>query len=81
MKLKFPDHTQSFFSTLFLVTNFDIIPSQVLNSYIFKMNSTNSFNDRFTLMGFDSINFIDNVGSFVYYLMIIASLLVIMLIS
>jgi hypothetical protein len=35
-------------------------------------------NERFEKMGFDSLNFIDNSGSFLYYLMIIAMLTVMM---
>ena len=60
------------------MTNFDIIPSTFLNSLLFNMDTTDPINDRFNEMGFDSSNFIDNIGSFFYYNMIIGILLIIM---
>jgi hypothetical protein len=50
MRLKFPSHCQSFFSTLFIVTNFDIIPSTTLNYLLFKMDPSDPINDRFNDM-------------------------------
>lgn len=47
MFIAYPSNAESFFSTLFVVTNFDIIPSQTLNTYLFRTNMTMPRNLRF----------------------------------
>jgi hypothetical protein len=50
MSILFPDFCYSFFSTLFIVTNFDMIPSPYLNQLLFAQNGTEALNIRFEEM-------------------------------
>ncbi len=47
IQVNFPENAQTFFSTLFMVTNFDIIPSDVMNGLIFAMGDSQPMNSRF----------------------------------
>lgn len=58
-----------------LLTNFDILPSGELNQLIFNFQDDIELNDRFTDLGYDSLNCVDNMGSFLYYLIIVVFLL------
>lgn len=75
MNLNFPLSTKLFFNNFVMVTNFDILPSQELNAYFFNFHESDEFNERFSEMGYDSLNCIDNIGSYLYYLIIIGILL------
>jgi hypothetical protein len=50
MNIVFPDFCKSFFSVMFVVTNFDMIPSSYLNQLLFDQNQTAPLNYRFEEM-------------------------------
>ncbi|TNV85626.1 hypothetical protein FGO68_gene8554 [Halteria grandinella] len=74
MGMKFPSHTKAFFSSFVMLTNFDILPSQELNEVVFGFESV-EYEDNFTDLGYDSLNTVDNIGSFLYYLILIFSMI------
>ncbi|TNV85548.1 hypothetical protein FGO68_gene9769 [Halteria grandinella] len=76
MGMKFPSNAKSFFSSFVLITNFDILPSQDLNTLFFNFNKV-EYQDQFSDLGYDSVNAIDNMGSFLYYMILIISIVMI----
>ncbi|TNV85993.1 hypothetical protein FGO68_gene6892 [Halteria grandinella] len=74
MGMNFPSHTKAFFSTFVMLTNFDILPSTALNSLIFGFESV-EYEENYTDLGYDSINTVDNIGSFLYYLILIFAMI------
>ena len=81
MSLYFPGNANAFFRNFVLVTNFDILPSSELNAMFFSFDEQQDYNERFTALCYDSVHTIENMGSFLYYIMIIAGLLLIALVS
>ncbi|TNV85964.1 hypothetical protein FGO68_gene16628 [Halteria grandinella] len=70
MNLNFPSQIKVFFNSFVMVTNFDILPSQELNELLFKFDHI-EYEERFSEMGYDSQNAVDNIGSFIYYFILI----------
>ncbi|TNV85876.1 hypothetical protein FGO68_gene7100 [Halteria grandinella] len=75
MGMKFPSHTKAFFSSFVMLTNFDILPSSDLNELVFGFES-DEYEDNYTDLGYDSLNTVDNIGSFLYYLILILSVII-----
>ncbi|TNV85408.1 hypothetical protein FGO68_gene10025 [Halteria grandinella] len=63
---QFPPLTKKFFISFLTVTNMDLLPSSQLNEYLFGNYVNDEFEQRFTEMGYDSRNAVDNIGSFLY---------------
>ncbi|TNV85800.1 hypothetical protein FGO68_gene17649 [Halteria grandinella] len=75
MGMKFPSHTKAFFSSFIMLTNFDILPSTNLNELVFGYDSA-EYEENFSDLGYDSLNTVDNIGSFLYYLILILSIII-----
>lgn len=76
LAVDFPPKAKVFFNNFVMITNFDILPSSSLNQKLFGF-SGKEYNERFSGIGYDSVNAVDNVGSFLYYLIIITGLIVV----
>jgi len=73
---QFPSITHAFFTSFVTVTSLDLLPSSQLNGYIFgSEGDEGEYEERFSELGYDSRNAIDNLGSLIYYLGFIVALI------
>ena len=81
MNLDFQPMSKKFFTSFVFVTNFDLLPSSDLNDLIVNGVNEKEFNERFSDLGYDSTYAYENIGSFLYYVLIILGFLFIALLS
>ena len=71
MSLNFPDNLQLFFQFIITALNFKLVPVNKMNKYIFGIDysedDTEAYSDRFDELGYNSFDFITNVGLDYYY--------------
>jgi hypothetical protein len=67
LNAKFPPNAIIFYSFVKDISNFDILPMDWVKENIYSLTSTKA-NEIFTANGYESLSFIDNIGSMIVHI-------------
>jgi hypothetical protein len=68
LNITFPQNAATFYTFIADVASFDLLPMDTINEKIFKFSQNETEDANFELMGYESDNFIKNLGSMIVYL-------------
>jgi hypothetical protein len=67
LNVMFPSNAVLFYSFIIDISNFDIIPTEKIKSWIFSFSQSES-DPQFQSIGYDSDNIVENLGSMFLFL-------------
>ena len=68
LNITFPQNAATFYSFLTSVANFDLMPTDKINNYMFNFTRRSQDDMNFEVMGYETDAIFDNLGSMLYYL-------------
>ena len=68
LNITFPQNAANFYTFLTSVANFDLLPTEKINNYMFNFTKETEHDLNFEAMGYETDALFDNLGSMVYYI-------------
>ena len=65
--ITFPQNAATFYTFLSSVANFDLLPTDKINDYMFNFTKQDSNDMNFDTMGYETDDIFDNLGSMLFY--------------
>ena len=65
--ITFPQNAAKFYTILSTVANFDLLPTDTINDYLFNFTKMDEDDLNFVSMGFETDDIFDNLGSMLFY--------------
>ena len=65
--ITFPQNAAKFYTFIASVANFDLLPTDEINDYMFNFTKQNENDMNFETMGYETDDIFDNLGSMLFY--------------